>query len=102
MANREAYLRIVLHVDGVEYIAGLELRPTDAFAELKTSLRARMKNTTTGLPAGRWLPIAEALERMVKKYWQDRAYFIEVGDEHTGWVQLFQPFDVPRRLAAVG
>jgi len=36
------------------------------------------------------------MERAIVATWPDRAYFIEVGNDDEGWVQLFQPWGIPR------
>lgn len=99
---REAYLRIVLKVEGVEYIAGLQLLPDDGFASLKVTLKTRMIACTTGLPSGRWQPIAESIERMLIKYWPERSYFIEVGHDSHGWVQIYDGKAFIKREAICG
>lgn len=45
---------------------------------------------------GDWKIMAERIERRIKERWPDRAYFIEVGRDSEGWVQLFQPYNIPR------
>lgn len=45
---------------------------------------------------GDWFELAGRLEAAIKAKWPDRAYFIEVGNDDEGWVQLFQPYGVPR------
>jgi len=96
LAARECYLRVVMAIDGVEYIAGLEFRPGDKLGELRTKLKVRMKNASVGLMPGRWADVAFAIEKSLKAHWPDRAYFIEVGSEREGWIQLFQPWGLPR------
>lgn len=91
MATREIYLRVVQIREGVEYIAGLEMRPDDVMGTLRATLRVRMKNASIGIMPGRWRDVAEAIEKTVVTHWPDRAYFIEVGNENDGWVQIFDP-----------
>lgn len=91
---REKYLRAKLTVEGVEYIAGLEIRPEDDFQTLKLKLRMRMKVATNGLPSGKYVVIAEAIERVMDKYWPARKFFIEVGDDSEAWIQVWDQRDV--------
>lgn len=91
MAKREVYLRVVLFREGVEYILGLELRPTDELGVLRAAMKRRIHVATGNLLPGKWDDIAYAIEATTKKHWPDRAYFIEVGDERNGWVQVWDP-----------
>ncbi len=98
MANREAYLRVVLNREGIEYIAGLEWREGEDLAALKAALKMRMSTATIGMQHDRWDALSLAIEKTIKKYWPDRAYFVEVGDDAHGWIQLFQPYGLPRAV----
>jgi hypothetical protein len=96
MATRESYLRIVFHKEGAEYIAGLELRAGDQFRDLRTLLKVRLTAAVLQVDHTDWAHGAEMMARKIKECWPDRAYFIEVGDDNQGWVQVFQPFGLPR------
>lgn len=95
---REIYLRVVMVREGVEYIAGLEMRPDDVMGELKVKLKVRMKAACQGLMAGRWRDCAEAIEKSLITHWAGRAYFIEVGNENDGWVQVYDGKDFNRSV----
>lgn len=99
MAKRESYLRVVMTREGREYIAGLEWRQPEDLVALQAALKMRMKVATTHIEYDRWDDLAMAIEKTIKTYWPDRAYFIEVGDDRHGWVQLFQPYGLPREAA---
>lgn len=65
--------------------------------EAYAALKFRVARTLQHTAEDDWLLNALAVENTLKAHWPDRAYFIEVGDEDEGWVQLFQPYDVPQR-----
>lgn len=60
-------------------------------------MKVRMTNACTGLLPGKWDDCAYAIEKALTVHWPDRAYFIEVGDERNGWVQIFDPKGFVRR-----
>jgi len=95
--TRECYLRVVQIREGVEYIAGLELRADDDLGKLRTLVKTRMKVATTNILPGRWKDSAHAIEKSLATHWADRAYFIEVGNDRDGWVQIFDPKGYVRR-----
>lgn len=92
--SREKYLRLRMAVEGVEYIAGLEFKDGDSFPELKTKLKVRMLNATIGIPAGRYVAVAEAIERTMDAHWPDRKFFIEVGNDNECWIQIWDSRNV--------
>lgn len=51
---------------------------------------------------GDWFIKAQRMEGRIQERWPGRAYFIEVGNDSEGWVQLFQPYDLPRVDLGVG
>lgn len=105
MAERECYARCRFEDRGIEYIAGLELRDSDDYYELAGRLRIEVGTQTgqldTYLGSARALAhdnyqlAAKQIEERLTARWPDRAYFIEVGKEDE-WIQLFQPYGVPR------
>ena len=77
-------------MEGVEYIPGLQFFPgRDNFNELKLKLKCRVLNATTNLLPGKYDVIAEAIERVMDKYWADRKFFVEVGDDNNCWIQVW-------------
>jgi hypothetical protein len=96
MAAREAYALVSIERAGIEYIAGLELRPSDNFAELSDKLERAVAWPLMGAKeSDEWDRLAYSVEKQLKYWWPDRAYLLEVGKEDK-WVQLFQPYGLPR------
>jgi hypothetical protein len=101
---REAYARVEVPWfdegtgDQVNIELGLELRPGDDWGDLVTGLHALVEGWVDGEPHPRdVVQIGEEIEALLKLAHPDRAYFIEVwppGDR--GWVQIFQPYGLPR------
>lgn len=83
--------------EGVEYIAGLEFRPGDKMGEMRTIIKVRMTNATAKCLPGKWADVAHAIEKSLELHWPDRAYFIEVGNEREGWIQVYDPRGFIRR-----
>lgn len=100
MAPREAYVRVVKKVDGFEVIAGLELRDDDDWLAMRLALSEEMSRaveyTERYLDRNDWAEYALVVETRISAHWPDRAYFIEVGKDDDSWIQLFQPYGVPR------
>lgn len=48
-------------------------------------------------PAGP-MAAAKRAEPQFARWWLDRAFFIELHDTRGRWVQIFQPYGVPRNL----
>ncbi len=104
MATREAYVRVVFpehRVDGdtVEVIAGLEWQAGESFKRLRWLLTIHLSNALYGRdqpPAKTVEECACIVEEAIKASWPERAYFIEVGRDDDAWVQVFQPYGLPR------
>lgn len=94
---REAYARIVFGdpMGRAEFIAGVELRDGEHWGDLRAELVRAVTPLITAHTGG-WDLMARAIERAIVDTWPDRAYFVEVGNDDDGWVQVFQPFGVPR------
>lgn len=95
---REAYVRASGKVSGLDVCAGLEMRDGDDFAALHERVVAQMLGVDALLTGCTAAEIARQLEVQFQYVWPDRAYFLEVGDgdESKGWVQVYQPFGMPR------
>jgi hypothetical protein len=106
---REAYVRATLEVQDatlgpLEIITGIEMRDDLDFEWLRDSAKllmrhvaeatARIADITRGKVAPTVPGIAADVEFQIKRYFPDRAYFIEVcgGTERDGWVQIYQPW----------
>lgn len=126
MAQVERYVRLsvsgLLHEDD-EYIVGLAFEPGESLQELRAELRELVHSAVSAAlsagplaslqvvdidrEAGRILvtrvadgdgTVAECLRALVDDRWPGRAHFIEVQhDSDDGWVQIFQPYDLPVR-----
>ncbi len=104
MKPREAYVRVEAARRGptgevaFEAVLGLEFRDGDALQRLYAGALLVVQAAIHDLPlSADDMAIAEAVENELKVSWPDRAYFIEVGrDPHDCWVQVFQPWGVPR------
>lgn len=99
MAQREAYVRAVVEQGDGEFIGGLELRTGDDVPLLREVLRKAIKLVVdrTAISGGNELDLALRVEKALKLLWPDRAYFLEVcHNPNEGWVQLFQPYGLPR------
>lgn len=123
MAQVERYVRLSV-VDqpypgsNTEYILGLAFEPEENTLELRQALRELVQDAVSAamsdenwvyffLPepvfVGEWdgqgdRKIAEAIHVLVADRWPGRAHFIEVQhDSDDGWVQIFQPYDLPVR-----
>ena len=100
--QREAYARGVMQCGTLELVAGLEYRAGagESFTVLRDELRTLLGFIALGLVAtdGRLDEdaLAMAAELAIRGRWPDRAYFIEVGNDTEGWIQIFQPYGVPR------
>jgi hypothetical protein len=97
---REAYARGVVAYGEIEIIGGIELRDGDRFVTLRDELRKLLwlviQGETTNAAQSSEESLTIAVERHIKRVWPDRAYFVEVGNDAEGWIQLFQPYGVPR------
>lgn len=102
MAAREKYARHRALLGGVEVIAGLEMKDAEKYSplakQLEDALETQVKwyrRDERPLVPDDYDNLAEAVGKQIKHWWPDRAYFIEVGEEDK-WVQLFQPYGVPK------
>lgn len=102
MSAREAYARAVYRVGACEMIAGLEIRSGDDICTIRKRLVGMMALAWADLEELRNpsqdYEMAEGVERRVRTWWPDRAFFLEVGvdADREGWVQVFQPYGLPR------
>lgn len=98
--QREAYARAVVQCGPMELVGGLEYRSGDKFVWLRNELHTLLCFVALGLVAtGSPLDeesLAHAAELAVRMRWPDRAYFLEVGHDEQGWIQIFQPYGLPR------
>lgn len=80
---------------------GLEWRPGDVIADLQSLLKsfAGYGHAAPLVAFDNAMQFAHGLGDLIAKEWPDRAYFIEVSDAAGGWVQVFQPYGLPRRQA---
>jgi hypothetical protein len=96
---REIYIRVSRprnqggHVD-----VGLEWRPTDEERDIRYLVREWLREEDDAHPSDCGVSAAHRIERRIRETWPDRAYFIEswLGSEDDGWIQIFQPFGIPR------
>jgi hypothetical protein len=93
---REAYVRGICTWQELEIIAGVELRDGDHFASMRNNIRRVVGFALSESPVVEEKALAECLEVILRERWPDRAYFIEVGNDREGFIQIFQPFGVPR------
>ncbi len=75
---------------------GLEFREGDSFKALEHELWCILFENETGPDEHDPVRIATFVENDIKARWPDRAYFIEVHDPAGGWIQIFQPYGIPR------
>ena len=99
---REVYLRQLRHMcclTGATIDVGLEWRGEDlrgAVAELLLMVdREHETDSARSLDA---ISLATNAEARIIERWPDRAYFVEAwtGNDESGFIQIFQPFGVPR------
>lgn len=94
---REVYVRASRPTIGGAFVEpGVELREGDSFRELEHVLFCILVDADPGRGETDPQRIAEPVERAIQERWPDRAYFVEVHDAKGGWIQIFQPFGVPR------
>jgi hypothetical protein len=99
-STREAYARGVVTYGEIEIIGAVELRASDRFVELRDSMRKLLwlvvQSEITNAAQSSEESLTAGVERALKRVWPDRAYFVEVGNDAEGWIQVFQPYGVPR------
>lgn len=94
---REVYVRASRPtVAGVFVEPGVEFREGDSFREIEHALFCILVDADPGHVRLEPEQIAAPVELAIKTRWPDRAYFVEVHDSKGGWIQIFQPFGVPR------
>lgn len=95
----EHYARCTVTAHGLTVEPGMELREGDDFAAMTTDLRqwAEWAASLGALfsSSGR-AEMCKTLETSAVKRWPDRAWFVEVFDEHGNWSQSYCPFGTPR------
>lgn len=85
-------MRVVVEHDGVELIAGLEVRSSELAAYFYSVLDTIIEDAIQGIPSTDPDDVfAAAVEAALIANWPDRAYFLEVGRDDRGWIQIFQP-----------
>jgi hypothetical protein len=93
---REAYVRVSRPMEsGATVEPGVELRDGDVFGEMAEQLYTMLVAHDLGPDVDDPRRIAAPIERAITTVWPGRAYFIEVHGVG-GWLQIFQPFGVPR------
>lgn len=102
MATRERYVRIAVGLPGeMEICPGLEWRDDDQPEDLRVALeRLVLLELVKGDSREPWSRTALRIESAMRERWPDRAYFLEVGRDDR-WVQIFQPFGLPRRTSGI-
>lgn len=97
---REVYVRTARPtVNGILVEPGVEYREGDEFAAIEQALTAILVEHDPGSDETDPVRIAAPVEAAIRVRWPDRAYFIEVYGTG-GWIQIFQPFGVPRNSPA--
>lgn len=74
---------------------GVEYREGDDFQTMTGLLNYEMFKADDEIESDP-VKVAVALEERIKARWPDRAYFVEVHDRYGNWIQVFQPFGLPR------
>lgn len=93
---RETYVRTSRPTTGGDFVEpGVEYRDGDHFGAIEDALRQMLVDHDPGRDVHDPVRIAAPVEAAIKERWPDRAYFVEVHGED-GWIQIFQPFGVPR------
>ena len=94
---REVYVRASRRTVACAFVEpGVEFREGDSFREIEAELRSILVDSDPGHAQLEPEQIAAPVELAIRERWPDRAYFIEVHDNQGGWLQIFQPFGVPR------
>lgn len=98
---REAYVRGVVTCGAIEVCAGIEYRAGDRFVHLRNTVRTLVGFALLGILGSDRHTLDEdtislSVEAAFRHRWPDRAYFVEVGNDDEGWIQIYQPFGVPR------
>jgi hypothetical protein len=88
---REAYAKVAIVHEGVEYVAGLEWRESDNFERLRKQLESAVRCQLYPRDVNLVYPTrAKAIEQQIVYQWPDRAYFLEVGVD-SEWAQVYDP-----------
>lgn len=94
---REVYVRASRPTTGGAVVEpGVEYREGDSFSVVEDALRDILFRSDPGNDEHDPVRIATPVESAIRERWPDRAYFVEVHDPRGGWLQIFQPFGVPR------
>jgi hypothetical protein len=91
----EKYWRVPVTAFGIEYIVGLEIRPTDGH-KIITTLRNILRYTVDyyvlhTFEKDNFYEQALEIESTIVSSFGARHYFIEVGKDDDHWVQLYYP-----------
>ena len=93
---REVYVRASRPTtSGAVVEPGIEYRDGDSFDEISQRLWTILFDGDLDGESD-VARIAAPIELAIQQRWPDRAYFIEVHHYRGGWIQIFQPFGVPR------
>lgn len=95
--SREIYVRTSrVTQSGVTVEPGVEFRDGDSFKYMENELATILIDADLGKNELDPVKIAEAVETLIRCSWFGRAYFVEVFSEAGGWIQIYQPYGIPR------
>ena len=80
---------------------GVEWRDGDRFDAIAGDMQVVADAVARMAGRGDPMMAAQRAEDVFRRWWPDRAYFVEVHDTAGRWVQVFQPFGVPRNPPAL-
>lgn len=95
---REAYVRtsrMTAHAPWWTVEPGIEFRPGDDFEFMTGLMHDICVQTDRVYPCSGPTELAESVAELITRVYPDRAYFVEVHGD-AGWVQIYQPFGLPR------
>ena len=96
---REVYIRVARPRNGGGHVElGLEYRAGDDDVQLRNDLREMLRVEDDTDPKATAMEMGERASHRIERAHPDRAYFVEswYGVNDNEWIQIFQPFDVPR------
>jgi len=98
----ERYARTSIYILDWTVEPGVEWRYDDNMdalvADMIRAARACTQDKLTGLAPPSVTELAIALEESYRLAFPDRAFFIEIHNEDGDWLQIFQPFGVPKNV----
>ena len=95
----ERYARTTFTTAGITIEPGIQYELLENVVELGRRLReiaAEAAAHRMALGAYAIDSVAIAVERAVAATWPERAFFVEVYDADGNWIQIFQPYGLPR------